>query len=124
MRLRWHTGARSWIEHRPAQGRRGARTRACRVDTRVDAWEFRTPQNVEKSLDAARKSACATVSVTVASTIASAAAPFPAGPVGDIAVQADNAQPGPPAYTQQLSPVVFALAPGRRVRERACLARA
>src|SRR5215831_14300510 len=45
--------------------RRGARTRSCRVGTRADASGFRADGRVEKSLDTARTSACATLFLTI-----------------------------------------------------------
>src|SRR5713101_2003754 len=46
---------------------RTARTRACRVETRLDTFNFRNifDPSVENSLDAARMSACATSTVEI-----------------------------------------------------------
>src|SRR5271165_5806224 len=54
----WKPGSTPVLEH--LRGQCGARTRAFRVETRLDARSFRNAAGVEMSLDAARMSACAT----------------------------------------------------------------
>ena len=68
---------------------RGARTRACRIDTRVDA-------GVAKSRDTARRSACATLLLLILASAALAQPEQPAPVRPSLSMQDANLRPALP----------------------------